>query len=36
MGITQAEADALESEFLDAMPDIRDYSKDSAKKLLAT
>lgn len=36
MGITQAEADALESEFLNAMPDIRDYSKDSAKKLLAT
>lgn len=35
MGITQDEADALESEFLDAMPDIRDYSKDSARKLLA-
>lgn len=35
MGITQEEADALESEFLDAMPDTRDYSKDSARKLLA-
>ena len=35
MGITQKEADALESEFLDAMPDRRDYSKDSARKLLA-
>lgn len=35
MGITQKEADALESEFLDAMPDMRDYSKDSARKLLA-
>lgn len=35
MGITQKEADALESEFMDAMPDMRDFSKDSAKKLLA-
>ena len=35
MGITQKEADALESEFLDAMPDGRDYSEDSARKLFA-
>ena len=35
MGITQKEADALESEFLDAMPDTRDHSEDSARKLLA-
>lgn len=35
MGITQEEADFLESQFLDAMPDQRDYSKGSALKLLA-
>lgn len=31
MGITQKEADALESEFQDAMPDEGDYSEDSAR-----
>ena len=34
MGITQKEADALESEFQDAMPDEGDYSEDSAGKLI--
>ena len=34
MGITQKEADALESEFQDAMPDEGDYSEDSARKLI--
>lgn len=34
MGITQQEADALELEFINAMPDVRDYTKESAGKLL--
>lgn len=35
MGITQKEADALELEFMDAMMEVGDYSKESARKLLA-
>jgi len=34
MGITQKEADALESEFMEAMPMGNDYSKESARRLL--
>lgn len=34
MGITQKEADALELEFTEAIPDICDYTKESAGKLL--
>ena len=34
MGITQKEADALELEFAEAMPAIRDYTKESARRLL--
>lgn len=34
MGITQKEADALELEFINAMPDVRDHTKESAGKLL--
>lgn len=34
MAITQKEADALELKFMDAMPGERDFSKESARKLL--
>lgn len=34
MGITRKEADALESEFMSAMPEGQDYSRESAIKLL--
>lgn len=35
MGISQKEAEHLEAEFLEAVPDYCDYSKESARKLLA-
>ena len=34
MGITQAEADAIESGFLEAIPDDNDYSEESARRVL--